>query len=134
MQASSCTVTNFRMFTLQNKKANRSIGANDDKSVESKSRYCDSVKRKKIDTTDWTSRPVGEQGNLSDNCVFTRARLSQRIPELDRADKVSHILASNHRYGPVPASVVHGPVRRHDRVLGRAAEAERLAGSIRQSG
>lgn len=133
MQASSCNFTNFRMQSKrQSTISNRQIGANE-KSIESYRAYWDSIKRKKIEPTDWTetNRTVGEQGgNLSDNCVFTRARLSGHISTFGGTDTLSPKRASNHRYGP-GESVAIG--RRHF-VSGRFAGAHRFAGAISSSG
>lgn len=128
MQASSCNFTNSKMQTSQIIKHNRHIGTSK-LSVESYSGYWDSIKRKKIDSTDW---PVGEQGgNLSDNCVFTRVRPTRHIPEHAGSDKLSPKRASNHRYGPRKHTVASGAVGRINLVPRRTAAtaAYRVAGS-----
>lgn len=127
MQASSC---NYK-FTMESKlvKPNRHIGTNE-QSAESYKGYWDSIKRKKIDSTDW-NRPVGDQGrNLSDNCIFTRARLNQHIPKFGGSDTISPKRASNHRYGPGIYSVACGAVGRKHLVPRRSTCAHRIAGTF----
>lgn len=129
MQASSFSYTKF---TMESKlvKPNRHIGTNKQSSVESYKGYFDSIKRKKIDSTDW-NRPVGNQGgNLSDNCVFTRAGLNRHIPKFGGSDTISPKRASNHRYGPGIHSVASGAVGRKHLVPRRSACAHRIAGTI----
>ena len=131
MQASSCNTTQFNMLPKQIiSNCNRIIGTNvnaSEKPIESYQRYLDSEKRRKIDTTDWTNRPVGEQrGNLSDNCVFTWAGHNRFIPELCGFDQLSPKRASNHRYGPDLIFVANRRHRQH-LVPGRSVGAYHLA-------
>lgn len=99
MQASSCTQTQLNMFTKRNScKPNRKIGTNE-KSIESYQGNWASIKRKKIDTTDWPV-PVAQGGKQSDKCVFTWDRLTICIHESIGIDQTSHRRASNHRYRP----------------------------------
>lgn len=131
MQASSCNYTKFIMESYKLVKPNRHIGTNEQSSsVESYKGYWDSIKRKKIDSTDW-NRAVGDQGrNLSDNCVFTWARLNRHIPEFGGSDTISPKRASKNRYGPGIHSVASGAVGRKHLVPRRSACAHRIAGSI----
>lgn len=97
MQASSCSITNFEMYSkrIHCNKANQLIGTSESYTGQ----YLqDSIKRKKIDRTDW-DRTVKSR-KLSDNCVFIRARESTVITELGGIDQISPRRACNHRYGP----------------------------------
>lgn len=127
MQASSCTSTHFIMQSKQIK-PNRHIGTSG-KSVESYKGFCDSNKRKKIDTTDWTCRPVGEPRGKLSNCVFTRARPNRRIHKSGGSDAISPKRASNHRYGPGRNSVASGAIGRQHLVPRRFASAHRFTDS-----
>lgn len=124
MQAPSCNYTNMDSFKLV--KPNRHIGTNEH-SAESYKGYWDSIKRKKIDSTDW-NRTVEQGGNLSDNCVFTRAGLNRHIPKFGGSDAISPKRASNHRYARGIHSVASGNFGRQ--LPRRSAFAHRIAGSI----
>lgn len=134
MQASSCNFTNFIM---QSKRQfivpNRHIGTNG-KSVESFKGSWDSIKRKKINTTDWTSTAGNQGGRLSDTCVFTRARLTRHALLGGGIESTSPRRASNHRYGPDQSLATRGAIGRQYLVSRRPTSAHRFAGSVSSSG